>query len=124
MLSFDELRRENVARCEESYHPLDEWSPTDWATALAGEVGEACNFIKKIRRLQSDPCVLPEESDAMFVLLENVEEELADVVIYADLLAARLHIDLGLAVKRKFNVVSGRIGSPRRLYTTPEEIPS
>lgn len=33
-------------------------------------------------------------------------DELADVIIYADLIAARLGIDLGDAVRRKFNEVS------------------
>lgn len=40
----------------------------------------------------------------------NVEKsfahEMADIVIYLDLLAARMKIDLGAAVREKFNVVS------------------
>ena len=47
MLTFAELRDANVTRCNESFHPVDAWSGTDWACALAGEVGEACNVVKK-----------------------------------------------------------------------------
>lgn len=92
-LTFADLRAVDVERCNTAFgttNKLMDWSPTDWATSLAGEVGEACNFIKKMRR--GDP-----------VPVEDVAKELADVVIYADLLAARLGIDLGAAVVAKFN---------------------
>lgn len=85
-LSFDALRKANVARCEEVFFPLFDWSPTDWATAMAGECGEACSLIKKLRRGDSIPTPL-------------IAAELADVVAYVDLLAARLGIDLGEAVR-------------------------
>ena len=50
VLTFRAFRETNVARCVETWHELGVWSLTDWATALAGEVGEACNVIKKLRR--------------------------------------------------------------------------
>lgn len=89
-LSFKRLHETNVKRCEFSYFPIDEWSPTDWACALAGEVGEACNLIKKMRRGDN-------------IDLNAVAEELADVMIYLDLLSARLGIDLEQAIIDKFN---------------------
>lgn len=101
-LDFDRLRRANVRRCEDVFHPLNSWSPQDWACAMAGETGEACNLIKKMRR--GEPIDLAEIGD-----------ELADVVIYADLLAARLGIDLGEAVRVKFNHVSTKRGSEVKL---------
>lgn len=99
MLTFDELRRANVERCEEAYHPVTDWSETDWAVAVAGEVGEACNLIKKRRRGEQ-------------IGVSYVADELADAVIYIDLLCARLHIDLGEAITEKFNDVSARVRSP------------
>lgn len=92
------LRCVNVTRCERVFHKLDDWSPTDWATAMAGECGEACNLIKKLRRGE-------------VVKVRAIADELADLVIYADLLAARLNIDLGKAVAQKFNEVSAKRGS-------------
>jgi len=93
ILTFVKLRNTNVARCEEVFHKLDSWSPTDWACALGGECGEALNFIKKLRRGEK-------------ISTKDIAYELADVIAYADLLAARLDIDLGEAVIEKFNKVS------------------
>jgi NTP pyrophosphatase (non-canonical NTP hydrolase) len=113
-LSFASLRAANVARCNEVFHPLDSWSATDWATALAGEAGETCNAVKKLRRLadgtntEKDPKTVDECVSAIAV-------ELADTVIYADLLAARLRINLGEAVRQKFNAVSALRGATQKL---------
>lgn len=103
-LTFAELRRANVARCEGPAfaHSVFDWSPNDWATAVAGEVGEACNMLKKMRRGEGMP-------------LHAVAYELADAVIYIDLLAARLGISLGEAVAEKFNLVSEKRGAAERL---------
>jgi len=107
---LEELRRKNVERCEEVFHPLNDWSPTDWATAFAGEAGEACNFVKKLRRLDGADSDRDTEENR-YHLTAAIGEELADTVIYADLLAARLGIDLERMVRFKFNKVSGERGS-------------
>lgn len=110
-LTFDRLRQANVTRCNAVYHHLQTWSPTDWATAMAGECGEACNVVKKIRRLD-DGADKPYNAGAdRGELTRLLRKELADLVIYADLLAARLGIDLGDAVVEKFNEVSEKVGS-------------
>lgn len=114
MLTFADLRRANLAR-NERWIPgkgVAGWSLTDWAVALAGEVGEACNMVKKLNRAR-DGMVGNRVPDAD--LVAGLAEELADVVTYADLLAARLGVDLGEAVARKFNAVSVRNGFPDRL---------
>ena len=113
-LGFLRLRGVNVNRCEDVFHPLDAWSMTDWATALAGEVGEFCNIVKKIRRLGGGDQRLdsPEYRDLLAV---KAVIELADVVIYADLCAARLHKDLAAAIRWKFNAVSDERGSAIKL---------
>ena len=94
-LTFDKLREVNVARCEQVFHKIDSWSPTDWACAMGGECGEALNLIKKLKR--------GEKIDK-----KHIARELADIITYADLLAVRLNIDLGEAVREKFNIVSKR----------------
>lgn len=108
-LSFAQFREINVKRCEESYFPLEAWNASDWGNALAGEVGEACDVAKKMRRAETNPNL---EST---VTVEDLAKELADVVAYADLMAARFGIDLGQAVARKFNEVSDRVNSPYKL---------
>jgi NTP pyrophosphatase (non-canonical NTP hydrolase) len=116
-LTFEELRVVDVERCDSAVwgpgNKLNDWSPTDWACALAGEVGEACNLIKKARRDGRG-------YDLGRVL--NIAKELADVIIYTDLLAARLEIDLGAAVRAKFNEVSQRVGSPVRLPSLADDV--
>jgi NTP pyrophosphatase (non-canonical NTP hydrolase) len=102
-LSFQRLRKINVERCNTVFAGLDSWSETDWATALGGECGEALNLIKKRRR--GDPSIGT----------KLVAHELADIIIYADLLAAKLGINLGQAVAKKFNITSKQKGSPLRL---------
>ena len=101
-LKFRDLQEANGLRCESVFHGIMEWSPTDWACAMAGECGEACNLIKKLRRGDS-------------VRVENIGKELADIVIYADLLAARLGLSLETCVRDKFNEVSHRRNYAGRL---------
>ena len=97
-LSFAAFRRHNLARCEAVYHPVGEWSETDWMTAVAGEVGEAANMVKKRRRGDGPSA-------------EVVGKEIADAVTYLDLLAYRLGLeDLGTLAAGKFDEVSERIG--------------
>ncbi len=102
MLSFRRLARANRQRCEESYFPLHSWSETDWATAMAGECGEACNLIKKMRQGQ-------------VIDTKDIGDELADLILYADLLASRLGLDLEACLIDKFNRVSEQKGSEVRL---------
>jgi NTP pyrophosphatase (non-canonical NTP hydrolase) len=91
------FRAANVARCAEAFFPLEQWTPTEWALAVVGEAGEVANAVKKLNRGDGTP--------------EAVGAELADVVTYCDLLAARLGIDLSAALRLKFNEVSQRRGS-------------
>jgi NTP pyrophosphatase (non-canonical NTP hydrolase) len=106
-LKFSQLRQTNVTRCESAFHPVNDWSPTDWATAAAGELGEACNMIKKMRRGDE-------------VSLTEIGYELADAITYIDLLAARLGIDLGAMVRAKFNIVSKRENCEVRIPSQEE----
>lgn len=114
MLDFNTLSLKNARRCERSYHAVENWTPTDWGCALAGEVGEACNFIKKLKRETDDQNLYPNtlaHNGSPDELIENIGKELADVVIYADLLATRLGLKLGNEVVKKFNETSVKIKS-------------
>lgn len=97
-LSFKDLREANELRTVREFHSIESWSPTDWATATAGELGEACNLIKKLRR--------GEDIDIV-----TIGRELADTAIYLDLLSNRLGLDLGQMVLETFNLKSVEIGS-------------
>lgn len=94
---------------EASIERQKEWSPNGptsilfKATEIAGEVGELCNVIKKISR---------EEMGAVGSrsTLDDVADELADVIICADLISTHLDINLSDAIKRKFNKTSEKYG--------------
>lgn len=52
-LTFDHFAEANRARCEAEdgfRHPINSWSLADWIVATTGELGEAANVAKKIKR--------------------------------------------------------------------------
>jgi NTP pyrophosphatase (non-canonical NTP hydrolase) len=116
-LTFRRVTEVNSARCERWHpgypHGDRNWSGADWANALAGEVGEACNVVKKLRRIDiGAPGLTDPPSDELRAALAD---ECADVFLYLDLLATFYSIDLPAAIVRKFNVVSERQQFPERL---------
>ena len=113
-LSFAELAAANASRVVRWHPPGSEpWTISDWTNAMCGEAGEAANVAKKIRRWDTGAINTgdPKISD----LAQNLAYELADVVIYADLVAQHLGLDLAHAVVTKFNATSQRHGFPERI---------
>ena len=104
-LTFQRLRKKNVKRCRIAFHKVEDWSPCDWATAMGGECGEACNLTKKMLRGDRGG---PKD-------IQELGKEIADVVVYADLLAAAAGINLENAIIHKFNEVSDRKNSKIKL---------
>ncbi len=102
LLTFSELRAANVARDNAMWPGEASWTENDWAVAVAGEVGEMCNLLKKRKR-------------GDLVMDADIAKEMADAVTYLDLLANKLGIDLGKSVRDKFNEVSDRNQSPVKL---------
>ncbi len=75
---------------------------------MAGEVGEACNIIKKYLRTKLDmPGGISEET-----MREMVKEELADIFITLNICTIKLNIDLEQEIKNKFNKDSKKHGFP------------
>lgn len=118
-LTFNAFRAANVARCLK-WHPagIESWSPSDWLTAVTGELGELASLLK-MRNRERDS--LP--GNKFSPTDKQVADELADVLTYLDLLAAALGVDLGRATVEKFNEVSERVGFPDRivLAAPPDE---
>ena len=110
-LSFHTLREANKKRLpqfknsrgEPAHSKADgsDWKLSAWSNAVCGELGEAANIIKKIER--GDISLDEARND--------LADELADVATYLDILAFRAGIDLGEAVKDKFNRVSERVNA-------------
>lgn len=74
---------------------------------MAGEAGELANKIKKMVRVQRG---ISGTTEAREELIAAIRDELADVVVCCDLIAADLGIGLGAAVKAKFNATSEKHG--------------
>lgn len=145
MIDFDTLRIQNAARADRWHAGAEEWTASDWSNALAGEVGEACNVVKKVRRHETNiqgvavniaeckcaeldssepryvghvpgcPAGRPYNTPATEELRAMLADEIADVILYADLLARHFAIDVESAVRDKFNRVSEAQGFPERL---------
>ena len=136
-LSFEELSATNKDRCEQAFHSVEVWRPSQWTNAMSGEVGEtcaeglallatiaqhagaACNTTKKMDRIwpsdQFKESWNKPEDQRMAELEERLAGEIADVVIYADLLMTRIGRSLGNEVRKKFNDKSDEIGSSIKL---------
>lgn len=112
-LKIDEVSDINKMRCDEWHKDAQPWTSADWGNALAGETGELCNVIKKIRRIETG---VPGSKDpGEFELRLMLKQEIADVYLYLDLLATHHNISLSEAVREKFNSVSEREGFYHRL---------
>lgn len=123
-LTFGVLREANIARLPQFKnkhgvlaHDLpdgSDWNPAQWLQAMVGELGEYANERKKFERGD----LTLEEFQV------KAEKELADIVIYLDIMARRCldrvklggvveahptGVNLGMAVVRKFNEVSRRV---------------
>lgn len=111
-LKFSQLRLANELRASEWTKGSKSQLGVEVAMIeLAGEVGELANQIKKQIRHQAGIVGGVDN-------LEAIRQELADVVICADLLARKLGVDLGRAVVDKFNQTSDKHGFETKLRTT------
>src|SRR6266446_4243441 len=98
MSNLSNLRAANTERQQE-------WDPDNLVSLayrgneLAGEVGEACNLIKKLERARLG-------IRGTTATCEQLIRELADVVICVDLIAMMIDCNLSEAVKNRFNNTS------------------
>ena len=113
-LSMQYFQKVNAERAAAWHEGGQDWSLADWGNAMAGECGEACNVIKKMRRIETG--VLGNINEGGWQELRSqLGLELADTVTYAFLTATHLDIDLGAYVGLKFNKVSSKQGLPHKI---------
>jgi NTP pyrophosphatase (non-canonical NTP hydrolase) len=115
-LNFTALRNTNKARRDEwaARDGSTPWLSVDWSNELAGETGEACNVVKKLRRIETGYRPDP-RGNGREELLAKLAEELGDVIICVDLLAMFYDIDLAAATINKFNRTSDEQGLETKL---------
>lgn len=107
---LDKLRAANAER-QKHWDPENKITTTYRATELSGEVGEACNVVKKLERERIG--LRGTRAD-----VNDLADELADIIICTDLLAMDYDIDLSAAVRRKFNATSKKLGLETKLEET------
>lgn len=104
-LTFSRLREANKLRRAEIHIAAKKYSKLEWAACLCGEAGELANFIKKDSRINYEGDVHKSE----------ISKEIADCLIYLDLIANEYNINLEECVIEKFNEVSEKYGSNVKL---------
>jgi len=98
-LTFRQLSIVNKMRCKDEFSFVDSWSFTNWIKwgyDLVKEMELVCN------RLIEDSSVKAKK---------DVGYEIADAIIYADLLCTKLGLSLEECIKDRFNIVSDSVGS-------------
>lgn len=117
MSFLQRLRAFSVDRCEKHFFPLDAWNVLEWAGAAAGEAGETANVAKKMQRdntlVKLNRRVRDLKKEAEY--RKELGKEVADTIIYLDLLCASQGIDLEQVITDKFNEVSEQHGYKPRL---------
>jgi hypothetical protein len=108
-----DLRRANEKRqAEWCPDPSQQPDLAFRAVELAGETGEACNIAKKLVRERHG-------WRGSRATPQDLGEELADIVICADLTAMAERIDLMAAVRAKFNATTEKVGLTTMLSAAP-----
>lgn len=114
-LTFNQFSLANRTRSESPTgfnHKLNDWTLSDWMTAAMGELGEAANVAKKLNRIRDG---IPGNDKLESQLRYDLGDEIADTVIYLDLLAQSQGFDLAELVVSKFNRTSKKIGYDRAI---------
>lgn len=109
------LREVNVARATEDFKTYQNAGLLYFTTAIAGEVGELCNLVKKLERARVGGPDIGHTSRLKDITPEKLRDEIGGILIYVDLLASLLGVDCDEAIVETFNRVSREIGSKRFL---------
>ena len=117
-LTFTELQEANQRRNLE-LTSNQFWGLSDWLVELCEETGEVAADIKRLNRLKIPKFKRGMSKEEIKTkkkeLKANLQQELADVAIVVGLLANEINIDLGEAIKEKFNEKSDKWGCETKL---------
>jgi NTP pyrophosphatase (non-canonical NTP hydrolase) len=118
-LTFARLTEANLSRCIRWHgaHGVQDpsWSVADWSNAMAGEAGEVCNEVKKLKRLETGMQQHGNVPGSRMAAVKKIGKEIGDTALYLNLLAARLGLRMEDCIRYAFNQVSEREGFPERL---------
>ena len=114
-LNLQTFRTTNVDRAIHGFNCYNNQPLTYWTTALAGEVGELCNMIKKLQRVEKGGIDGGNSYKAIDIDKKMLQEEIGGIAIYLDLLASLLDIELEEAIRTTFNKKSEELHFSQRI---------
>lgn len=116
-LNLKEFSKLNRDRAVEGFKTYERVPLTYWTTAIAGEVGELCNMIKKLERVKNGGIDGGSSYTAATITKEMIEEQIGGIAIYLDLISGILDIDLQQAIIKTFNSKSEKYGFKQYIPT-------
>lgn len=120
-LDFSTLQDTNLQRATRWHqNGIEDWSPLEWAGAMAGEAGEACNAAKKLKRIDGSLQNLNTEEGRIAIntvvkAKDAIAHEVADTIIYGILLLSRINRNAAEAVRECFNRKSDEYNFPEKV---------
>lgn len=124
-LSLTAISSASVSRAKR-WHPggLTDWSALEWAGAMAGEAGEACNAAKKLKRIEDGIANINTEEGRSLVEHDaacmQIAKEVADTILYGVLLCASVGVPIVPVLVDVFNRKSEEYGFPERIFGRSE----
>lgn len=123
MLDLDILQKTAATRSDRWHDtPESKWSLLEWAGAMCGEAGEAANYAKKLKRLQTQMRNLdkrglksPSIEDQSEFYKRNTCLEAADAIVYAVSVINEAGGSVEEVVREVFNNKSAEYGFPERV---------
>lgn len=114
-MNISEFQKINETRAE-LWNKGGDWSLLEWAGAMCGESGEAANYAKKIKRLETN---LPNKEAGLDIsnnelLKVKMATEVADSIIYGIIILSRLGVDASVVIANVFDKKSIEYGFPER----------
>lgn len=110
-----DYQKTNRVRCARWHKGKRRWLPPELSNALAGEVGELCNAVKKLQRLRDGIDSRRHENVSELALLEQIAKEIGDSYAYLDMLADDLGLNTWACIVSRFNQVSKEAGFKDRV---------
>lgn len=109
-LDLQKFREINTKRAVEGFKTYENVPLSFWGCAVAGEVGELCNMIKKMDRVKFGGIDAGNSYKAADIDEAMLKDEIGGIAIYLDLLASLLGISLEDAIVETFNAKSEQYG--------------
>lgn len=121
MLTIRNIIAKSISRANRWHvKGIDSWSELEWAGAMAGEAGEACNAAKKVKRITDEMAnragsIAKVELQDLNAYRQQTCKESADTILYAILCILRCGGDPETVLREVFNKKSEEYGFPERL---------